>query len=303
MILQFLTPLYSNDQQSLYSDIAETLCDHLISQFRPDMKELGFNVADMVVDKPLIFNGSGKQRLRVSATADWVRKFTEVRYYSTTETGKKVADHAKCKVYFEDVSIWQKDWQRVKYMVTRSIKTLNEGVDNGSSDKVKRGMAYKLFGALVNYHNNYKGMAEVVFNGCEHEGTAQVKFQAPPGDFYRNPFWIDSLGHLTGFIMNASDGIDSKTQVFVNHGWDSTRISKKYSQDSTYQTYVKMQPVGGGMYAGDLYVFEADEIIAVYGGVKVSLIQFHKSRTSSGSLASFRDTLRPDTHCPAYMAF
>jgi naphtho-gamma-pyrone polyketide synthase len=134
-------------------------------------------------------------------------------------------------------------------------------------------MAYKLFAALVDYDNNYKSMQEVILDSEQYEATARVKFQAEAGSFHRNPFWIDSLGHLSGFVMNANDATDSKNNVFVNHGWDSMRCLKKFSADATYQTYVKMQPWQGTIYAGDVYVFEGDDIVAVYGGVKVSCLK------------------------------
>ena len=62
---------------------------------------------------------------------------------------------------------------------------------------------------------------------------------------------------------------DSKNQVFVNHGWDSMRCLKKFSPDVTYRTYVRMQPWQNNIWAGDVYIFEGDDIIAVFGGVKV----------------------------------
>ena len=69
--------------------------------------------------------------------------------------------------------------------------------------------------------------------------------------------------------MNANDATDSVNFVYVNHGWDSMRCATKFSADATYRTYVRMQPWQGTIYSGDVYVFEKDEIIAVYGGVKV----------------------------------
>lgn len=130
-------------------------------------------------------------------------------------------------------------------------------------------MVYKLFSALVDYDVNYKSIEEVILDSEHYEATALVKFQAPPGNFYHNPFWIDSLGHLSGFVMNANDATDSKNQVFVNHGWDSMRCLKEFSSDVTYRTYVRMQPWQNSIWAGDVYIFDGDDIIGVFGGVKV----------------------------------
>jgi hypothetical protein len=79
--------------------------------------------------------------------------------------------------------------------------------------------------------------------------------------------------------MNASDATDSKNTVFVNHGWDSMRCLKKFDPNVTYRTYVRMQPWQNSIWAGDVYLFDGDDIVAVYGGVKVpdhALVSFCK---------------------------
>ncbi|KAI9762130.1 MAG: Type I Iterative PKS [Chaenotheca gracillima] len=253
---------------SLYADVAQTLCEYLIGQYRPKMKDAGLDVCDVVIEKPLIFKRQGKQLFRASATADWGAQCVKLLFYSVNAEGKKTLDHAKCSVKLGDAGAWLKEFQRNMYFVKRSIESLEKGVDNGQSHKIKRGMAYKLFAALMTYGENYKSFEEVILDSAQNEATARIKLQAKEGDFHRNPFWIDSLGHLAGFVMNANDAVDSSSQVFINHGWDSMRCCKKFSADKEYRTYVKMQLVANTLYAGDVYIFEEDSIVAVYGGVK-----------------------------------
>lgn len=225
----------------------------------------------MTVPKPLIAKNDGPQLFRATATADWNEKCASVQIYSVNADGKKTVDHGSCLVKFSDCNVWKEEWRRHAYLIWRSIDRLFQSAAEGEGHKLGRGMVYKLFSALVEYDSNYKSMEEVILDSEQYEATARVKFQAKPGNFHRNPFWIDSLGHLSGFVMNANDATDSKTHVFVNHGWDSMRCSKKFSADTTYRTYVKMQLWQNNIYAGDVYVFEGDDIIAVYGGVKVSI--------------------------------
>jgi naphtho-gamma-pyrone polyketide synthase len=225
----------------------------------------------MTVPKPLLAK-TGKELFRVSATANWANQSASVRVWSVTPEGKKILDHASCEVKFFDCAASEMEWRRSSYLIKRSIELLEENVLKGDAHRLKRGMVYKLFSALVDYDENYQSIREVVLDSEHHEATACVKFQAPPANFHRNPYWIDSFGHLSGFIMNASDGTDSKNQVFVNHGWDSMRCLKKFSPDVTYRTYVRMQPWRDSIWAGDVYIFEGDDIVAVYGGVKVGSV-------------------------------
>ena len=232
------------------------------------------DVSSMVVVKPLIATGTGPQLFRASAVADWAKSRVEISIYSVTAQGKKQADHAHCTVQLGNHDEWRRDWKRNAYLIKSRIQGLHNGVDGGQSHKLKRGMVYKLFGALVDYGNSYQGMQEVVLDSSQLEATAQVAFQTTDkdGNFYFSPYCIDSLGHLAGFVMNANDGIDSKSQVFVNHGWESMRCVSRISHKNFYQTYVKMQIVEGTTYAGDTYIFDEDNIVAIFQGVKVSRI-------------------------------
>ncbi|KOS48209.1 hypothetical protein ACN38_g825 [Penicillium nordicum] len=252
---------------SLYADIAQTLGEYLVQNYKPEWKDRGFDICNMMVPKPLIAKG-GKQLFRVSATANWAEESAKVQVWSVTPEGKKILDHANCNIKFFDPSPYELEWKRSSYLIKRSIEHLQESTISGQAHRMKRGMVYKLFASLVDYDENYKSMREVILDSEQHEATALVKFEGPPGNFHRNPFWIDSIGHLSGFIMNASDNTDSKNQVFVNHGWDSMRCLKKFDPSVTYRTYVRMQPWKDSIWAGDVYMFEGDDIVAMYGGVK-----------------------------------
>lgn len=84
------------------------------------------------------------------------------------------------------------------------------------------------------------------------------------------PYWIDGLGQITGFTMNANDAVDSKNEVFINHGWENMRIGESLSPEKTYQTYVHMQKGDNNSFSGDVYVFDSDKIVAVYQRVAFS---------------------------------
>ena len=244
----------------------------------------------MVVDKPLIYTGKS-HLLRVSGSADWTTRQTTLEFYSVNADGKKQASHARCTVKFGDSEAWSKDWKRNAYLIQSRIQSLHNSVED-QSHKMKRGMIYKLFSSLVEYGPTYQGMREVVFDSTGLEATARVQFQTTQKDedFYMGPYWIDSLGHISGFVMNANDGMDLKSQVFINHGWDSMRSASTFSHDKTYQTYVKMQNVQGTLFAGDVYIFDGDEVVGVNTGVKVSLLQ--NPRASLLTVAQFQGVPR-----------
>jgi naphtho-gamma-pyrone polyketide synthase len=252
--------------------MALTIGEYLVKSSAVHDESTGVDVADMKVGKALTQSGNGPQLLRVSATANWAKQTAHMTFFSVNAEGKKTSDHAICTVRFGDRNDWAKDWKRNTYLIKSRIDALHRGVNDGQSHKVKRGMAYKLFGAVVEYGKAYQGMQEVVLDSDMLEATAQVKFQATEkdGNFNFGPYRIDSLGHIAGFIMNANDNNDSKATVFVNHGWDRMRCVAPFDSEKTYQTYNKMQNIGGTLFSGDTYILEGGNIVAVFEGIKVS---------------------------------
>ncbi|KAL6716883.1 hypothetical protein ACLMJK_004795 [Lecanora helva] len=253
---------------SLYADIAITMAQYMTKNNAIQGDNLGLNVADMKVERPLIAVSGSHQVLRVSASASWKDNVISLSFSSTNVQGRKVADHAACIVKLTMNQTWLQDWKRNAYLVRSRIKALQHGVDDGVSHKLKRGIAYKLFSALVDYSANYQGMQEVVLDSEELEATAKISFGTGDDGYSFNPCWVDSFGHLAGFIMNANDNVQSKEQVFVNHGWDAMRSATTFSKDKKYRTYNRMQLVSGTMYSGDTYIFEEDQVVAIFEGVK-----------------------------------
>ena len=136
--------------------------------------------------------------------------------------------------------------------------------------KLHRRMAYKLFGAVVDYAERFHGMDEVLIDSERYEATAQVSFKADEtlGNFFRNPYWIDSLMQLSGFVMNANETVDTNKMVYISHGWESMQIACQLSSRKTYTVYVEMQPSQGTVYSGDMYILDEGEIVCVAMGIK-----------------------------------
>lgn len=259
---------------SLYADQAMTVADYLYKQLRPNLPTPGLNVCHMEVTKGLVPEYPAPpagQHLQIEATADLETNQVKIKYRTVPADGSKVlAEHAFGTVKYEDVNSWKEDWSRIQFMVQSQIDNLTQKLQTGAAHKVLRGMAYKLFKALVNYADNYRGMEEVILDGKTTEATAAVKFQttAADGEFFCSPYWIDSLAHLSGFIVNASDHLDSDNSVYISHGWGSIRISKTLSPEKKYRSYVRMQPQPGNVSAGDVYILEGEEVIGMVTGLK-----------------------------------
>lgn len=258
---------------SIYGDMALTVCNYLYKLLRPGVESVGMNVCDMEVFKPLIANDGGKgQTLRLSTNVDLAVNRAVLTFSSGS--GKIELQHAKCHVDFGEESAWLAEWQRTAYLIRGRIDNLIESASTGKAHRMLRGMAYKLFSALVDYDTKYRGMSEAILDSPQLEATSFVEFQTTEadGNFFCSPYWIDSVAHLAGFVVNANDALDSTKQVYISHGWESMRFAEPLSAGKTYRSYVKMQPAGANMMAGDVFIFDGDRIIGMVGALKFQCI-------------------------------
>lgn len=230
----------------------------------------------MEVVKPLIVkDGSSEhQILQVTLTANLETRLGHVRYASIDSKGEETTLHATCAVTFEDGAVWLADWASTAYLIHGRIDTLEERLTKGKADRISRGLAYKMFAALVKYDKPFQGMEIVTLDSSNFEATSLVNFQTTDedGSFFCSPFWIDSLAHLSGFVLNGSGAVDSMKYVYISHGWKSLRFGRPLNKTTIYRSYVKMQPAPDNVMVGDVFILEEDTIIGVVGGLKFQRI-------------------------------
>ncbi|KAI1389461.1 polyketide synthase [Hypoxylon trugodes] len=259
---------------TLYADMAETICEYAYKILRPETEDIGMNVANLEAMKTLIFDAKAKsQILRMNVKVNAAEKVADISW--TTGEGAQKAEHAVCQVFFGDKQQWLDEFERVDYLIKGRIDALNAAEKRGEASKVSRGIAYKLFTALVDYSPQYQGMESVILDSKTCEATAKVVFQTTPEDgvFRTAPYWIDSCCHISGFIVNGTDAVDSREQVYISHGWGSIRFAERLSASKTYTSYVRMQNVKGTkMMAGDAYIFDGDRLIGVGGDIRFQAI-------------------------------
>jgi len=157
------------------------------------------------------------------------------------------------------------------HLVQGRIETLSRLADEGLANRLSHNMAYLLFAEkLVDYADKYRGMQSVVLNGLEAFADVTIKVGDKGGIWTVPPFFIDSVCHLAGFVMNVSDAIDSKNNFCVTPGWDSLRMARPLVAGGKYRSYVKMIPTveDPTVYLGDVYVLQDDEIIGVMQSMK-----------------------------------
>lgn len=129
-------------------------------------------------------------------------------------------------------------------------------------------MAYTLFAQnLVDYADKYRGMQAV-----ELEAFADVTLKQVHGgsNYTVPPYFIDSVAHLAGFVMNVSDASDTANTFCVTPGWNSMRFARPLVAGQKYRSYVKMIPTSEdpSVYLGDVDILQDGVIMGMVGGIQ-----------------------------------
>lgn len=259
---------------SIYADMAITAASYIWKRINSTEKMPVFDVSNMNISKPLIMStNTTSQIVNISAKKEWTSNDIKMSLASLNGTGS--VQHADWIVTPGDSKFWMGTWAKHAYLYQYRIASLKHSSTASPVHQLLGSMVYKLFSVLVAYGPKYRGIQEVFMDGESLEATARVSFQsnATDGKFACSPYWIDSLAHISGFVLNGSDTTPQDT-VYISHGWDSMRFAQPLSEDCTYTTYVKMQDTNEkGVMAGDVHVLLDDVVIAVVAGLRFQAIK------------------------------
>ena len=256
---------------SVYADIALSLGTYLIDRYQPTKKERLVDVTDMSISKALILKKkNGEQLLQAHGDVDWTANAATMIFMSF-DAKEKLQEHARCVVRFQDRSLLEK-MQRDAHDTKRKMQALRDGIAVGDTARFNRPMAYRAIRPLARFHDDYRAIDEMVLNSNTLEASSKLSFGSVKrdGHFHTHPAVIDALTQSCGFTMNCKDDTDLDNEVFMNHGWHGFQIFEPIDFDKQYTTYTQMHQGEGGLWHGDVAIFDGDNVVASLKQVTVS---------------------------------
>lgn len=231
------------------------------------------NIANLIVIKGLVANQDTRkpQLIRVTASTTNIHSKVASLHWQNVDADGKAGDiFATASIYYGDAAEWRNSWIPVAHLVQGRIDALEQMAREGKANRLSHNMAYTLFANnLVDYADKYRGMQAVTIH--ELEAFADVQLTTEKGGTWTiPPYFIDSVAHLAGFIMNCSDVIDTQKDYCVTPGWQSMRFACPLVPGAKYRSYVKMIPTveDPTVYFGDVYILQNDLIIGMVGGIQ-----------------------------------
>jgi iterative type I PKS product template protein len=262
--------------QSIHADIAWTLGKYLIDKLKPKAKDIvDMDISNLVVREGLVAQKSTSvpQLIQISITTEDIKAgIAHLEWHNVANDGS-IADEepvVTAQLVYGTAATWLASWAPTAHLVQGRIEALERLADEGVANRLSHSMAYLLFANnLVDYADKYRGMQSVVLHGLE--AFADVTIKTDKGGVWTvPPFFVDSVFHLAGFVMNVSDAIDTRNNFCVTPGWSSLRMSCPLVAGGRYRSYVKMIPTAEdpAIYLGDVYVLQDGEIIGVMQAMK-----------------------------------
>ena len=259
---------------SVYADISVTIADVL--QKHMAIKVNGISVSSMEVTAPINIRPDRTTETRtLRLHASFNKTLTQLTlefiiYDGSLDNQTKVA---RCIIQYGDTEQWKADWNRINYLLIERIDHVCAKANRGEANKLLKPMAYQLFARLLDYSTRFQNMEVVSFDCPAYEAVAKVRLskQEAGENFKISPYWIDSLTHLAGLVMNGNDQ-EEPSNVYISHGWEDMRFATLPQGDQDYTCYVKMQPIDPKVYAGDVWILHNNMIVGVCKGLKFQRI-------------------------------
>ncbi|KAK8858989.1 polyketide synthase [Apiospora arundinis] len=262
---------------SIHADIAYTLGEYLVKKLRPNTKTTAdMNIANLVVREGLVAqkNTGMPQLIQVSITTDDIDAgVARLEWFSVANDGALVSEEptVTAQLLYGSATDALASWVPAAHLVQGRIEALERLAEQGVANRLSHSMAYLLFASnLVDYADKYRGMQTVVMHGLEAFADVVINATEKGGVWTVPPFFVDSVCHLGGFVMNVSDAVDTKNNFCVTPGWGSLRLARPLVAGGRYRSYVKMIPTreDPAIYFGDVYILQDGEIIGLMTAMK-----------------------------------
>ncbi|GIZ49851.1 hypothetical protein CKM354_001287000 [Cercospora kikuchii] len=262
---------------SVYADIALALGQHLKQHVFMEPNSV-VEVAEMDIKSALVaISGGRSQILRTEVAVDRTSRTARCVFSSLTESSKEPEQHAHCIIQFHDSGTAYDLATRSLPDVLARVAALHKQIEASNSEtyRFSKSMIYKMVAPVADFHNDYRGLTEIVLDNTALEATGKIEFKNPElldGDFDTHPACIDALSQLGGFVMNANEGTDLNDEIYVNHGWRSLQIFNHIDPRKSYRSHVNMVEGSDKLWTGDVAIFDGDQLVAKFAGIALQRV-------------------------------
>ncbi|KAL4932147.1 uncharacterized protein BDV17DRAFT_215919 [Aspergillus undulatus] len=207
---------------SLFLDMAVGAALALRQPHAPKSRStpIAIDIEELEMANPLVVSKSDvEQIIRVqahaSAEGNGGSRRVHVKTSSSTRGTEASTTHARCVVVLHDQSRPSPShpssiWPQVQRLIQQRVKALSSTMGTESSHKMAKPLLYKLFDSIVEYSAPYRVLENIAVDLDFQDAVAEICVPAGTGTehehgvFSLDPFTIDALIHLPGFLLNCN---------------------------------------------------------------------------------------------------
>lgn len=189
----------------VFADMAITATIHLLHLIGTTAKASDLELVDMNMTNPLVVQKGSNKIVRVMVGVRDSGRSTTIAFSSGNDTGRH--EHGTCTIRVHSSSHRTDDeWDKVQKLVRGQVRALKREGEAAIAHRMNAALVYKLFSSLVDYSQEYMAIKDAFVSLDFKEAAALVDLGVSLGldHLTVNPFAVDALVHLAGFLLNAN---------------------------------------------------------------------------------------------------
>ena len=252
---------------SVFCDMALTAANYLFSRSNPEEKLSTMVLEGLEITHPLIASGKDvlQKTVEVNASITHASKLVKIKFISKSLGSSSLQEHGSCAVRLGEAAKLQETYHGPSKEAKSKLDLLIESAKTGQQIRLPKMIVYKLFASLVQYDAAYQSMDEVYLDNSHKEAAASVRLTTNHnmGTFTCNPYWIDAVTHLAGFVLNG-DVTRPDDVAYISTGCKELFILDALRQNTEYTVFsINQDEDKKGVTLGHVYVFQGQRLVAM----------------------------------------
>lgn len=288
---------------SVFIDVALSAATYLAHESLTTPRSIiGTEMKDLNITSPLIlYPDDQHQQIRIEARFDRKKELVSVHIVAANST--HLGSHPKyadCQISFRtgERQSWATEWNKLRRLITDRCRAINS-MGLHQHCKLNRALFYHIFGELVIYSDAYQTIQDAAIAVGFLDASATLKFEGASGTFLCNPYMIDSVVHLAGFLLNA-DPHKRRDLVWISNRIDNFRIVGEILPGREYHMYASVRDKSSnGVAVCDVYVFEDPfELLLSCEGVQFQRVErtYFRKLTKRDSVSVYNHQQETQQH-------
>lgn len=250
---------------TVFAEMAYSAAIHMLQHAgrQVNLEELQLNNLQMT-HGVIVDRADPQQAIKIRASMQKNTNAIMINFSSITNGVS--AENGTCEVKFgsDALNVAKAGASRMQKLIRSRAQNLMQYSKHADTHRLSKHLFYKLFGELVEYHEPYQAIEEACISSDFTEAAASmiVKDSTGLGHYSSNPFAVDALVHVSGFMLNANIS-RAKDEIFISNRIGNLHLFKPLSPGSEYMCYCNVHDkTSNGITLCDVFAFDHSGLVA-----------------------------------------